>query len=74
MINKVRERRKALKLTQEDLSRLSGVSRGTIVSLEKGTADNVLYSTMQSLASAMSTTVKEIFFDQSVQNVEHGDE
>lgn len=74
MINKVRERRKALKLTQEDLSRLSGVSRGTIVSLEKGKADNVLYSTMQSLASAMSTTVKEIFFDQSVQNVEHGDE
>lgn len=71
MENSVRQRRKALHLTQEELSRKSGVSRGTIVSLEKGSNYNVLLSTMQSLAVALNATVEEIFFDRSVQNAKH---
>lgn len=71
MENSVRQRRKALHLTQEELSRKSGVSRGTIVSLEKDSNHNVLLSTMQSLAVALNSTVEEIFFDHSVQNAKH---
>ena len=49
-------------MTQEELAEKSGVSRSTIVALEKGTMNDVKMSTLQKLASAMDTTVQEIFF------------
>lgn len=59
---KIKEVREEKRMTQEELAEKSGVSRSTIVALEKGTMNDVKMSTLQKLASAMDTTVQEIFF------------
>lgn len=59
---KIKEVREEKRMTQEELAEKSGVSRSTIVALEKGTMNDVKMSTLQKLASAMNTTVQEIFF------------
>ncbi len=59
---KIKEAREEKRMTQEELSKKSGVSRGTIVALEKGEITDVKMSTLQKLASAMDTTVQAIFF------------
>ncbi len=47
---RLKERRKALQLTQEDVERLSGVPQGTISRLESGKADDPQVSTLRALA------------------------
>ena len=59
---KIKEVREEKRMTQEELAEKSGVSLSTIVALEKGTMNDVKMSTLQKLASAMDTTVQEIFF------------
>ncbi len=59
---KIKEVREEKRMTQEELAKKSGVSRSTIVGLEKGTISDVKMSTLQKLASAMDTTVQAIFF------------
>jgi len=59
---KIKEVREEKRMTQEELAEKSGVSRSTIVALEKGTMNDVKMSTLQKLASAMDTTVQKIFF------------
>ncbi|MBO6309384.1 MAG: helix-turn-helix transcriptional regulator [Oribacterium sp.] len=49
-------------MTQEELAEKSGVSRQTIISIENDKTTDVKVSTLQKLASAMGTTVQEIFF------------
>ena len=64
--NKLREIREAKGMTQEQLSEISDVSRTTIVSLERNTADVVKTDTLTKLADALKTPVNEIFFTQNV--------
>lgn len=59
---KVKETREEKRMTQEELAEKSGVSRATIIALETGKTTDVKMSTLQKLASAMDTTVQEIFF------------
>lgn len=59
---KLREAREEKRLTQEELSKKSGVSRQTIVALEKGISEDVKISTLQKLAAALDMTVQDIFF------------
>lgn len=59
---KIKEVREEKRMTQEELAKKSGVSRSTIVGIEKGTISDVKMSTLQKLASAMDTTVQAIFF------------
>ena len=59
---KLREAREEKRLTQEELSNKSGVSRQTIVALEKGISEDVKISTLQKLAAALDMTVQDIFF------------
>lgn len=59
---KLREAREEKRLTQEELSKKSGVSRATIVALEKGISEDVKISTLQKLAAALDMTVQDIFF------------
>lgn len=59
---KLKEVREEKRMTQEELAEKSGVSRPTIVALETGKTTDVKMSTLQKLASAMDTTVQEIFF------------
>ena len=54
---RIRERRKSLRMSQEELSKRSNVCRVTISMLENGQCGDVLISTLSSLASALGTTV-----------------
>lgn len=59
---KVKEAREEKRMTQEELSKKSGVSRTTIVAIESGEKIDVKASTLIKLANALDTTVAEIFF------------
>lgn len=59
---KVKEVREEKRMTQEELSKKSGVSRPTIVAIENGEAKDVKVSTLLKLANALDTTVSAIFF------------
>ena len=59
---KIKERREALRMTQEELAQKSGVSRQTISSIETGKYENVLVGTLAAIATALGTTVDKIFY------------
>lgn len=59
---KIKELRKAMKMTQEELAEKSGVSRGTISALENGIDRTTTSKTLVKLAQALDTTVDRIFF------------
>jgi len=59
---KIKERREALGMTQEELAQKSGISRQTISSIETGKYENVLVGTLASIATALGTTVDKIFY------------
>ena len=59
---KVKEAREEKRMTQEELSRKSGVSRTTIVAIENGEEKDVKISTLLKLANALDTTVAAIFY------------
>ncbi|WP_429967027.1 helix-turn-helix transcriptional regulator [Enterococcus sp. AZ173] len=61
IINKVHFFRKNKKLTQEELAKMVGVSRKTIVSLEKGNYTPSLLLAFQ-IAKALDMDLTEIFF------------
>ena len=62
MINKLRDCREAKGLSQSKLSEISGVSRPTIIKIEKGDGAEVKSTTLLKLADALDTTVSDIFF------------
>lgn len=49
--------------TQKDLSILSGVGVNTIVKLEKGDIDSVSVGTLKKVATALDTSVVDLFFN-----------
>ena len=61
IINKVRDKRKEQHLTQEDLANKVGVTRKTILSLEKGSYIPSLLLAMD-LASALNIKIDQLFF------------
>lgn len=63
---KIKEARKAKNMTQEELAKKSGVSRGTISGLEDGSTRTTTTQTLVKLANALETTVDAIFFADSV--------
>ena len=60
MQNRLRELREQHELTQEDLAVLVGVSRQTIISLEKGKY-NPSISLAYKLARAFNLSIEEVF-------------
>ena len=58
---RIRERREELRMSQEELSLKSSVSRQTISSLENTPGKSVSTRTLEKLASALNTTVGELF-------------
>lgn len=66
MSYKIKEVRESRKMTQEELSEKSGVSRVTISALENGTARATTTKTLVKLARALGTTVDQIFFADGV--------
>lgn len=64
IINKVREKRKEQHLTQEDLANKVGVTRKTILSLEKGSYIPSLLLAMD-LASALNIKIDQLFLEEN---------
>lgn len=60
MKNIILEKRKAKKLTQEELANLAGVTRQTILAIENDKYDPTLKLAM-TLAKFLDTTVDELF-------------
>lgn len=63
---KIKETREAMRMTQAELCKKSGVSRGTISALENGTARATSSKTLVKIARALNTTVDKIFFEDCV--------
>lgn len=65
---RVKEIRESKKMTQEELERKSGVSRQTISAIEndKVNAEDVKVGTLLALASALETTIDNLFFENAV--------
>jgi DNA-binding XRE family transcriptional regulator len=61
MTTKIKELRNEKRLTQEELSMRSGVSRQTIVSIENDPSYNVTYKTLNAIAGALGVTVDQLF-------------
>ena len=62
MENQVKRVRKQLGLTQEDLSKKSGISRSVLANIENNRANNYTAKTMIAIADALNKRVDEIFF------------
>jgi transcriptional regulator with XRE-family HTH domain len=60
---KIKDRREALRMSQEDLSAKSGVSRQTISSIENNPEKSVSTKTLEKIASALGTTIGNLFFE-----------
>ena len=63
---KIKERRELLRMSQEELSKRSNVSRATISALESHKKYNVSTKTIIKIADALETTVAELFFADGV--------
>lgn len=63
---KIKEMREKRKMTQERLAELSGVSRTTIWALESGNAKTTTTKTLLQIATALDTTVDQLFCADSV--------
>lgn len=61
MANELKIRRVVAGLTQEELAKKSGVSRGTICKLEKTDNVTVTTDTLSKLASALGCDVRDFF-------------
>ena len=67
MKNKLRYVREEIGMTQEGLSKKSGISRTTISALENNEKKAASSKTLLALASALNTSVTCIFFGSYVQ-------
>lgn len=63
MIYKIKEFRKEKRLSQVELSKMSGVSRAIISGLESGAIKTTTTDTLLKIASALDKKVSDIFFD-----------
>ena len=66
MVYKITEWRKAKGLTQDELSKKSGVSRAIISGLESGRITVTTTDTLLRIARALECSVNDIFFENCV--------
>lgn len=58
MGQKIRDRRKNLGMSQEDLAKKSNLSRARISAIENGKSRDILVSTLTTISSALDTNVE----------------
>lgn len=64
---KIKEIRESRNMSQEELSKASGVSRATISAIENSNDDyNVTMDTLRKLARALRKPIEAIFFEDCV--------
>lgn len=73
MAYNIREIREKKKMTQEELSKLSGVSRTTIIKLENNEDVETQVGTLKAIAGALEISVSQLFAE-SVQSDEQNEE
>lgn len=56
--DKITNRRKSLKMSQEELAKRSNLSRARISAIENGKCRDVLVSTLTAIASALETNIE----------------
>ncbi len=61
---KIKEFREKMGISQEKLSKISGVSRNLIARLESGELTSTSTTTLFKLAKALNTRVENIFFEE----------
>ena len=66
MFRKIKDVRVENGMTQEELAKLSGVSRATIIGLENGKITNTKTETLRKIADGLGVTVDSIFFEDTV--------
>ncbi|MCI6637393.1 helix-turn-helix transcriptional regulator [Bilifractor sp. LCP19S3_H10] len=66
MSYKIKELRERKGMTQEELSKASGVSRAIISGLENGTSKTTTTKTLILIAHALGVAVSDIFFENDV--------
>ncbi len=66
MNNRVRDRRIELGYSKSELSKLSKVSRSTIIAIESNNVKYLRSDTMMKLAIALKCDITDIFFDNFV--------
>lgn len=59
---KLKEFREKAKMSQVELSQKSGVSRGTIISIENNSAKSTSTKVLEKLAKALGASISDIFF------------
>jgi len=55
---KIRTRRKEMKMSQATLAQKANLSRARIIAIEGGKSKDILVSTLMAIASALDTTVE----------------
>lgn len=63
---RLKEMREEKNITQEELEKLSGVSRQTISAIENNDGYQAKVGTLMALAKALDTTVDNLFFANAV--------
>lgn len=63
---RIKEVRILRRMTQEELSKKSGVSRAIISGLESGSRKETTTKTLLAIAIALGTTVDDLFFNDAV--------
>lgn len=63
---RLKEIREEKNMTQEELEKLSGVSRQTISAIENNSGYQAKVGTLMALAKALETTVDNLFFAEAV--------
>ena len=58
MGQKIRDRRKAMNMSQEDLAKKSNISRARLSAIENGKCRDILVSTLTTIASALGTNAE----------------
>lgn len=60
-MNKLKEARESKGITQEQLAKLSGISRITISKLEAGQQNDIKLKTMKAIGKALNMPIEVIF-------------
>lgn len=68
-MTKIKEKRKELKLSQEEVARQSKLSLQQYYLLEIGKQQNPTKETMESIAKTLKTTVTDLFFPNEKEKV-----
>jgi putative transcriptional regulator len=70
---RIKEARESKGMTQQELAEKANISRTTVAMLEANLSTNTTTKTLAKIASALETTVENLFFADVVQSAEQND-